>query len=104
MPYDSPDPDDPQLLVGVEAEASAGTMREMAYVFAEEFARLGLCARQIEALFRSPEYSGAHRAWLSLGTSSVGAIIGECVAVWGSRPVNVIERRKLPVVAARRIE
>ena len=42
MPYGDPDPSDPSVLVGVEVPADAGAMREMAWVFAEEFAGLAL--------------------------------------------------------------
>jgi len=41
MPYDEPDLTDPQELVGVVLPADTEASREMAYVFAEEFARLG---------------------------------------------------------------
>jgi len=41
MPYNDPDPSDPNVLVGVVLPADAEAMREMAYVFAEEFARMG---------------------------------------------------------------
>ena len=42
MPYNEPDPTDPNMLVSVELSATADTTEEMAYVFAEEFARMGL--------------------------------------------------------------
>ena len=83
MPWDAPDPTDPSVLVGVELPAPADATREMAWVFAEEFARLGFDARRILSLFRSPFYAGAHRAWRALGEPEVAAIIDQCVSVWG---------------------
>jgi hypothetical protein len=89
MPYDDPDPTDPQMLVGVLLPSGPEAMREMAYVFAEEFARLGHDRDQILRLFRNPFYAGAHGAWRALGASETAAIVDECVAVWGRvRPVD----------------
>ncbi|HEY7678014.1 MAG TPA: hypothetical protein VIG69_13135 [Candidatus Methylomirabilis sp.] len=85
MPYGEPDPGDPSVLVGVALPADAETVRDMAWVFAEEFARLGFDAPRIAALFRSPAYAGAHRALRVLGGAEVEAIIGECVGVFGAR-------------------
>jgi hypothetical protein len=85
MPYNDPDPTDPNVLVGVELPADVEATREMAWVFAEEFARMGFDARRILGLFRSPFYAGAHRALRALGETEVTAIIGECVGVWGPR-------------------
>jgi hypothetical protein len=84
MPYDTPDPTDPTLLVGVVAPAEADTMREMAYVFAEEFARLGFGVARILRVFRSPFYAGAHHVFQALGEREVTAIVEECVNVWGA--------------------
>ena len=83
MPYGEPDPTDPSVLVGVELPADVEATREMAWVFAEEFARMGFDAPRILALFRSPFYAGAHQALRVLGEAEVTAIIGECVGVWG---------------------
>jgi hypothetical protein len=83
MPYDEPDPSDPSVLVGVEVPADAEAMREMAWVIAEEFARLGFDRRRILGLFRSPFYAGAHRAAGVLGEAEVVSIIDQCVSVWG---------------------
>jgi hypothetical protein len=84
MPYDDPDPSDPTVLVGVELPGDVETTRDMAWVFAEEFARLGFDAPRIAGLFRSPVYAGAHQARRVLGDTEVSAIIGECVRVFGS--------------------
>jgi hypothetical protein len=85
MPYSDPDPTDPQELIGVLLPGDESSVREMAYTFAEEFARLGHGRDGILALFRSPHYGGAHGAWRALGPERVEAIVDECVAVWGRR-------------------
>ena len=63
--------------------ADAESTRDMAWVFAEEFARMGFDARRILGLFRSPFYAGAHAAWRALGEAEIGALVEECVGVWG---------------------
>ena len=83
MAYREPDPSDPNVLIGVAVTADAESMREMAWVFAEEFARLGGDARRIRGLFRTPFYAGAHRAWRALGETEIAAIVDQCVSVWG---------------------
>jgi hypothetical protein len=85
MPYGDPDPGDPTVLVGVELPADARAMWDMAWVFAEEFARLGFDGPRIVGTFRSPFYRGAHGAWRALGEAAVTAIVEECVRVWGPR-------------------
>ena len=82
MPYRDPDPSDPGVLVGVAVPADPEAMREMAWVFAEEFARMGYDGPRLLAVFRAPFYAGAHRAWRALGEAEVVAIVAECVAVW----------------------
>ena len=67
MPLADPDPDDPTILVGVALPAGAEAARDMAWVFAEEFARLGYDDAQLLRLFRSPFYAGAHDALRRLG-------------------------------------
>ena len=42
MPYDDPDVEDPQELVGIELPGDESVTREMAGAFADEFAQLGL--------------------------------------------------------------
>ena len=83
MPFADPDPTDPTVLVGVSLPAPAETLRDMAWVFAEEFARMGLDATQILRLFRTPFYAGAHDALRRLGEREVVAIVDECVGVFG---------------------
>ncbi len=89
MPYDDPDPADPHELVGVMLPAGPDGLRDMAYTFAEEFARDGLGRDRILSLFRDPHYAGAHGAYRALGKDAVVAIVDECVAIWGrARPVD----------------
>jgi len=85
MPYGDPDPTDPTMLVGVVLPAGEEAVRDMAYVFAEEFARTGLDGAAILGLFRDPFYAAAHQAYRALGPDEVRAIISECVAVWGRK-------------------
>ena len=89
MPYDDPDPSDPNILVGVQIPSSQETELEMAYVFAEEFARLGFSGERLEALFHHPFYAGANRALLILGEEKIRSIIQETVAVWGRFRISV---------------
>lgn len=90
MPYNDPDPSDPNVLVGVVLPADAEAMREMAYVFAEEFARMGYGKSQLLSVFQNPFYAGAHGAYRTLGEEAIHAIIDECLAAWGS--VRLIDR------------
>ncbi|OFV97703.1 MAG: hypothetical protein A3H28_12315 [Acidobacteria bacterium RIFCSPLOWO2_02_FULL_61_28] len=83
MPYDDPDPADPNILVGVQIPAEEGSETEMAYVFAEEFARLGYSEERLLALFHEPFYAGANRALQILGEETIQSIIRETLAVWG---------------------
>jgi hypothetical protein len=101
MPYREPDPDDPNVLVGVDLPADAEAVRDMAWVFAEEFARLGHDAPQILRVFRAPFYAGAHRALRELGEAEVSAIVAECVDVWGTarRAVARADRAAAPRAA-----
>ena len=92
MPYDDPEPDDPQELVGVELPGDESVTREMAAVFADEFAQLGLGRAQILALFRKAEYSGAHQAWCLLGEDAVARMVDESLAVWGRFAFVVTDR------------
>ena len=94
MPYDDPDPQDPMLLVGVALPAGPEADRDMACVFAEEFARLGYSARQIVGLFREPFYAGAHGALLRLGEAEVRRIVDETVNVWGR--MRLVDRDGTP--------
>ncbi len=83
MPYDDPEPDDPQELVGVELPGDESVTREMAAAFADEFAQLGFTRSQILALYRKAEYGGAHRAWRLLGENEIARIVDESLAVYG---------------------
>ena len=88
MPYGEPDPTDPNVLVGVALPADIEATRDMAWVFSEEFARMGFDAPRILGLFRSPFYAGAHQALRLLGEAEVTTIVEECVGVWGSHALQ----------------
>ena len=92
MPYDDPEPDDPQELVGVELPGDETVTREMAAAFADEFAQLGLGRAQILALYRKPFYSGAHQAWRLLGEDEIARVVDESLAVWGRFTCVVTDR------------
>jgi len=77
------EPDDPMELVGIILPADAEAVRDMAYVFAEEFARLGFDQGRIMGLFQHPFYAGAHQAYRALGAEGIRAIVAECTQVWG---------------------
>jgi len=82
MPYKNPAPEDPMELVGVVLPGDADSMREMAYVFAGEFSRMGYKAKEILSIFKNPFYAGAHGAYRALGGETIRSIIDECVNVW----------------------
>jgi hypothetical protein len=95
MPYDDPDPGDPQMLVGVLAPARPGTMQEMAEVFAEEFARMGYSGPRILALFDDPFFAGPHAALRALGEPAIREIIVQAVTRWPAvRIVDAPSRRE----------
>ena len=93
MPFQDPDPTDPNMLVGVVLPANEEATREMAYVFAEEFARFGYTREQLLWLFKNPFYGGAHSAYRQLGESETVAIIEECLAVWGQAKFAILDFR-----------
>jgi hypothetical protein len=100
MPYDDPDPEDPMMLVGVALPAGPEAARDMACVFAEEFARSGFGAARILDLFRAPHYAGAHQAWRMLGDPAIRSIVDETVAIWGRlRPVDRVAAGEHPGAA-----
>lgn len=92
MPYKEPDPTDPNMLVGVELPANAETTKNMAYVFAEEFARIGFNKSKLMQIFKRPFYAGAHRAYLELGEEEIERIVDECLAIWGRDRFNVLNK------------
>ena len=91
MPYQDPDPTDPNMLVGVMLPADAEAMRDMAYVFAEEFARLGHTREQLLGLFKNPFYGGAHSAYRQLGNAEIHSIIDECLNAWGQAKFSILD-------------
>ena len=77
MPYHEPDETDPLELCAVgEADLGAEDAAYMAQCLCEEFLQ-GRTAQEVMALFRSPEYLLAHRAWLELGEVKVFALVSE---------------------------
>ena len=92
MPYDNPEVDDPQELVGVELPGDEAVTREMAAAFADEFAHLGFTRAQILALYRKAEYTGAERAWTLLGEETITRLVDESLAVWGRFTCVVTDR------------
>jgi hypothetical protein len=92
VPYDDPEPDDPNMLVGVALPGRPETTREMVEAFADEFAALGLTRDEILALFRTPEYAAPHGAWKSLGDAEVNRIVDESLGFWGQLRVTVTDR------------
>jgi hypothetical protein len=91
MPFKDPDPTDPNMLVGVVLPADAEATRDMAYVFAEEFARMGYTREQLLWLFKNPFYGGAHGAYRSLGESETLSIIDECLNAWGQAKFSILD-------------
>jgi len=91
MPYDDPDPSDPTMLVGVALPGSPQATLDMAYAFAEEFARAGMGEEAIFGLFADAFYAGPHRAYRALGDRAVREIVRECVGVWGRAPGRVVD-------------
>jgi len=91
MPYKDLDPTDPNMLVGVMLPAEAEATREMAYVFAEEFARFGYSREQLLWLFKNPFYGGAHGAYQTLGENETLSIIDECVNAWGQAKFSILD-------------
>ncbi len=100
MPYGDPDPTDPSILVGVRLPGSEESLREMAQVFADEFARIGHTPRQILGLFENPFYAGPHAALRALGVDAVKAIIAEGTGRWPS--VQVVDAPEPPADEERR--
>ena len=91
MPYNDPDPTDPNILVAVVLPADAEAMREMAYVFAEEFVRMGYDKKQLLSVFQNPFYAGANGAYRTLGEEAIRSMIDECINVWGRSRIAVQE-------------
>ncbi len=91
MPFKDPDPTDPNMLVGVVLPADAEATREMAYVFAEEFARMGYTREQLLWLFKNPYYGGAHGAYQQLGEKQTLSIIDECITAWGGVKISFLD-------------
>ncbi len=83
MPHGRPDPDDPNILVGVRLPTDEDGLVEMAYTFAEEFAALGHDEARIRSMFANPRFDGPHAAYSALGERVVYDIVAECARVFG---------------------
>ncbi|HSF19687.1 MAG TPA: hypothetical protein VLK65_29470 [Vicinamibacteria bacterium] len=94
MPYQEPDPSDPNVLIGVSLPGDEETTREMAIAFAEEFAALGFDEGRLMSLFRRPNYAGAHRAYQLLGEEEIRRIVSEALRLWGGFRVVVRDASK----------
>ena len=81
MPYDDPDREDPQELVGVFVPE--GDEDEMACTFVEEFVRTGASDEDLWRMFRNPFYAGLNRILDRRGEPYVAAVIEEVRAQWG---------------------
>ena len=92
MPYDDPDPEDPQELVGVELPGDEAMTQEMAAALADEFAQLAYSRAEILGLFRNSFYHGAHHAWTLLGDDEIARIVDESLEVWGRVKCVVTDR------------
>ncbi len=90
MPYYEPDPTDPNILVGVMLPANTEATQEMAYVFAEEFVRMGYDRDRLLRLFTNPCYTAAHGTYRALGKEAIQSIIEECIGAWGG--VRFVDR------------
>jgi hypothetical protein len=81
MPIHEPDETDPLELRGVGwGDVSWEETAFMARCLAEEFLQMGRSAKDVLALFRSPEYALAHRAWLELGEVRIFALVSGIAA------------------------
>ncbi len=97
MPYDDPDPQDPNVLVGVSVPVQGDmdhSMREMAYAFAEEFRALGYDEHRLMSLFRRPFYAGAHKAFQVLGEAEISKIVRESLSAWGGYRIVVRDTKE----------
>jgi hypothetical protein len=72
----------------------------MAFVFAEEFARLGYTREQLLWLFKNPFYGGAHGAYQALGEKETLSIIDECLNVWENFRISVQDVQVVQTVQA----
>jgi hypothetical protein len=77
VPKNEPDPSDPLELIAAGDDLGQASTSLMAECLAEEFLALGHPAHDVMALFRSPAYALAHRAWLELGEVRVFAMVSE---------------------------
>ncbi len=75
MPYGEPEAGDPFEFVALGMPSGPEAVSDMAYTFAEEFARLGYSEQALMALFVNPHCRGAHGAYEALGKEKVRQIV-----------------------------
>jgi hypothetical protein len=51
----------------------------------------------ILALYRNPEYAGAHRSWQLLGDEEISRVVDESLKVWGRFRCIVTDAPEPPV-------
>ena len=85
-----PEPEDPQMMVGVSTPADIDNLREMARAFADEFTRLGYDEERLMHLFRTPFYVGPHGAYRTLGEAAIRKIVAARTGVWGRVRVSTV--------------
>jgi len=82
MRTDDPLPGSQHILADLLFPEQPETMRDMAEIFAEEFARMGYSAPRILTLFCDPAHAGAHAALRALGEATIRQIIVHAVMRW----------------------
>jgi hypothetical protein len=103
MPFDDPDFEDPQELVGVSLPGDEATTREMARAFAEEFLQLGFSEYRVLAIFRDRRYVGPHQAFSALGPAVIEQVVRAAAARWGVFRVRTEDAQAPPVRGRRRL-
>ncbi len=86
-----PEPEDPQMKVGVSTPADTDNLREMARTFTDEFTRLGYDEERLMHLFRTPFYVGPHGAYRALGEAEIRKIVADRAGVWGRVRVSTVD-------------
>lgn len=61
--------------VGLQDDPDDRALEEMAWCFAEEYARMGWSGEQIVRLFRNPLFRGPHRVMRAKGEDFVRSLI-----------------------------
>lgn len=67
--------DDPMEIIGMDMGADEATMLEMAYVFADEYMRMGYPDNAVLNLFRDPFYRAPHSVFRAKGEDFVKELV-----------------------------